>query len=270
MAKTKDQIERTDLTYSMLRRVIIRADFTPMLDLESMVAEINRKEWFHNMFNNYERRLLQVKNDTNNIDEDDGKNKIEGQVVKRFDDCNIAPERNVTLDIGSNFVTIDIRCDEAYTKIDAYIELMTNILSFIVSNDNYVKMERLAIRKTDGMEFESGDLADAVFEYFDQNIEEEGDSFSLRTYTDSFLYAKRQIFVHYNRTVRIISGAPKPFVFVLDIDSFLDRNHIENRRPNKEELWDVFFNKLNETCFDLFKRGVKEQFLNSILKEQNE
>ena len=42
MAKTKDEILRTDLTYSMLRRVIMRADFKPMLDLESMVSEINR------------------------------------------------------------------------------------------------------------------------------------------------------------------------------------------------------------------------------------
>ena len=63
MAKTKDEILRTDLTYSMLRRVIMRADFKPMLDLESMVSEINRQEWFHNKFNNYERRLLQIKDD---------------------------------------------------------------------------------------------------------------------------------------------------------------------------------------------------------------
>lgn len=269
MAKTKEQINRTDLTYSMLRRVIMRADFTPMLDLESMVSDINRQDWFRNKFNNYERRLLQVKDEVKKKGEEDEdvKKQLEGLVVKRFDDCNIAPERNVTLDIASNFVTIDIRCDEAYTKIDSYLDLMTDTVSFIIANDNYVKLERIAIRKTDGNEFENGDQADAVFEYFDQNIEEEGDSFTLRTYTDSFLYAKRRVQVHYNRTLRILSNTPKPFVFVLDIDSFLDRAHIENRRPEREEVWDIFYNKLNETCFELFKRGVKESFLNTILKD---
>lgn len=270
MAKTKEQIERTDLTYSMLRRVIMRADFTPMLDLEAMVSEINRQDWFRNKFNNYEKRLLQVKSDTNKKDDDevDDKKQLEGLVVKRFDDCNIAPERNVTLDIASNFVTIDIRCDEAYTRIDDYLSLMTDIVSFIISNDDYVKLERIAIRKTDGNEFESGAQADEVFEYFDQNVEEDGDRFTLRTYTDSFIYAKRQVQVHYNKTLRILSNTPKPFVFVLDIDSFLDRAHIDNRRPGREEVWDIFFNRLNKTCFDMFKRGVKESFLNSILKEE--
>ena len=269
MTKTKEEIQRTELTYSMLRRVIMRADFTPMLNLESMVSEINRQEWFQNKFNNYEKRLLQVKNESNKNDgeDEDEKKQLEGLVVKRFDDCNIEPERNVTLDIASNFVTIDIRCDEEYTKIDDYLELMTDIVSFIINNDNYVKLERIAIRKTNGNEFGSGAQADEVFEYFDQNIEEEGDRFTLRTYTDSFIYSKRQVQVHYNRTLRILSNTPKPFVFVLDIDSFLDRAHIENRRPGKEAVHDIFFNKLNETCFELFKRGVKESFLNSILKE---
>ena len=61
MAKKKEDIKRTDLNNSMLKRVIIRADFTPMLDLESIVSDINRQEWFKNKFNNYEKRLLAVK-----------------------------------------------------------------------------------------------------------------------------------------------------------------------------------------------------------------
>lgn len=270
MAKTKEQINREDLTYSMLRKVIIRADFTPMLDLDAMVSDINSKEWFQGKFNNFERRLLQVKNDDpkgRNLDE---AKVMEGQVVKRFDDCNIVPERNVSLDISSEFVVLEIRCDEKYTTIDDYLELMTNIVHHIFSKDAYVKLERIAIRKTDGMEFEDGGKADEVFEYFDQKVVEDGDQFRLRSYTDSFLYGKRSVLVHYNKTVRVTNGNPTLLIFLLDVDAFLDRSFIENRRPDREEIWSIFYERLNKTCFDLFKLGVKEKFLNDNLKKKND
>lgn len=263
MAKKKDEIRRTDLNNSMLKRVIIRADFTPMLDLEATVSDINRQEWFRGKSNNYERRTLEVK-------KDEEQDNLEGQYVKRFDDCNIEPEKNVTLDIGSNFVCIDINCDEHYTQIDEYLRLMVNIVGHIVGLDNYVKMDRLAIRKTDGLESIEGKTADEVFEYFDQQIEEEGDKFTYRTYTDSFIYSKKQVMVHYNRTVRVIPGETATFIFVLDIDTYLERGNIENRRPNVDELWALYYERLNEASFDLFKRGVKEDYLNSIMKEQDE
>lgn len=259
--KEKDKIKRTDLKNSMLKRVIIRADFTPMLDLEVTVSDINRQEWFANKFNNYERRLIEVKKD-----DDEEKNKVEGQYIKRFDDCNIAPERNVTLDISSNFAYLDINCDEQYSLIDEYLKLMVKILDHIIKFDGYVKLERLAIRKTDGMELIEGKKADEVFEYFDQQIEEEFDKFTYRTYTDSFIYGKKNVRVHYNRTVRVVGGEPVHFIFILDIDTYLDRELIDNRRPNEDDLWALFYDKLNDASFDLFKRGVKEKYLNSIMK----
>lgn len=266
MAKKKDDIKRADLNNSMLKRVIVRADFTPMLDLESTVSDVNRQEWFKNKFNNYEKRLLTVKKGNEKEDE----NALDGEVVKRFDDCNIAPEKNVTLDISSNFVIMEIKCDEKYDKLDEYLKLYVNTLGHVISNDNYVKLERIAIRKTDGMESIDGNKADEVFEYFDQQIEDEGDKFTYRTYTDSFVYSKKEVSVNYNRAVRVIANNPPLFVFVLDIDTYLNREQIANRRPNNVELWQMFYDRLNEASFDLFKRGVKETYLNSILKERHE
>lgn len=266
MVKKKESIKRTDLNNSMLKRVIIRADFTPMLDLESIVSDINRQTWFKSKFNNYERRLLTVKKEHEKEDE----NVLDGEVVKRFDDCNIAPEKNVTLDIGSNFVIMDIKCDEHYDKIDEYLTLFVSILWHIISNDDYVKLERIAIRKTNGMESIDGNKADEVFEYFDQQIEGTGDRYTFRTYTDSFIYSKKEVSVNYNRSVRVIADTHPLFIFILDIDTYLNREQIINRRPSKDELCHLFFARLNEASFELFKRGVKEAYLNSILKEQHE
>ena len=92
----------------------MRADFTAMLDLEGTVADINRQEWFSGKFRNYEKRLLTVEQEERNTDEEID---LEGRVVKRFDDCTIAPERKVTLDISSKFVTMDIKCDDFFENI---------------------------------------------------------------------------------------------------------------------------------------------------------
>lgn len=261
---SKDQIKREDMTYSMLRRVIVRADFTAMLDLEGTVADINRQEWFSGKFRNYEKRLLTVEQEERNTDEEID---LEGRVVKRFDDCTIAPERKVTLDISSKFVTMDIKCDEHYTSIDDYLDLFIETLSHIVSVDNYVKLRRLAIRKVDGMEFENGDKASEVFEYFDQQIADPvNDAYFRRTYTDSFIYGAKNVEVHYNRAVKIVANGV--FAFVLDIDTFLDSDMIENERPDKACIESIYKDKLNEASFELFKRGVKLEYLKSIVKEE--
>lgn len=261
---TKDDIKRQHLTNSMLKRVIMRADFTPMLNLESTVSSLNEQAWFKGKFENYEKRLLEISQDN---EEDQAKDDLEGRTVKRFDHCTIVPERNVTIDISSKFVTLLINCDEKYDKIDNYLDLFIKTLAFIKENDDYVKFIRLAIRKTDGMEFNSGEEADAVFEYFDQGIAVASrDNLINRSYTDCFIYGKEKINVNYNRTLRIVNGR---FVFILDIDTFADAEQIgENKRLSEAELKSFFMDKLNESSFELYKRGVKLEYLKSIMKKE--
>lgn len=262
---TKDSIKRKHLTNSMLKRVIMRADFTPMLDLESTVSSMNKQDWFKGKFENYEKRLLEISQDDEMTkDKDD----LEGRIVKRFDHCTIGPEKNVTFDISSKFVTLLINCDEKYDKIDDYLDMFVKTLAFIKENDDYVKFTRLAIRKTDGMEFKSGEEADVVFEYFDQGIAEaEHDDLINRSYTDTFVYGKKDICVNYNRTLRIVNGR---FIFILDIDTFADAEQIgENKRPSEAELKTFFMDKLNESSFELYKRGVKLEYLKSIMKKED-
>ena len=266
--KTKDEIVRTDIKYSMLQRIIIRADFTSMLDLDATVSDINRQGWFKNKFSNYEQLLLKPVNEDK--PRKDNTEEIKEQYIKRFSDCNIAPEKGVILDIANNFMTIDIRCDEHYTTIDDYLSLAVDIISHIISVDSYVRLERIAIRKTDGMETIGGEKADEVFEYFSQGVTKDDEEFSYRTYTDSFTHKENNVKTHFNRTVRVIKGEKPKFIFILDIDAFLDRELLENRRPGRDELWDVFYKRINDTTFELFKRGVKEEFLNSILINQND
>jgi uncharacterized protein (TIGR04255 family) len=156
-------------------------------------------------------------------------------------------------------VTLLINCDEKYDKIDDYLDLFVKTLAFIKENDDYVKFSRLAIRKTNGMEFNSGEEADAVFEYFDQGIAEpKHDNLINRSYTDSFIYDKEKINVHYNRTLRVVNGR---FIFILDIDTYADAEQIgENKRPSEAELKTFFVDKLNTCELKLQNlRSIKER-----------
>lgn len=272
MDAEKDKIKRDQLSYSMLRRVIIRADFTSMLDTDKIVSllnedEIDGKKWFGDVFSNYSKlQILSGRTRGKDISTDEEQQ----QFVRRFNDCNVndeRPERNVTFDITDQSVCVDIICDEKYTRIDSYLQLAVDVLEFIIKRDKYVKLTRLAIRKYDGQTFPSSKEADKVFEYFDQNIMDySSDAYWQRSYTDNFLYGKTNVKVNYTRTVKISEKENEQFVFVLDIDTFLDSDMIENSRPGKDELYDVFFNRLNDASFELFKRGVKLDFLKSKLK----
>lgn len=265
MITSKEDIKREMMSHSMLKRVIMRADFSSMLSLERTVTLLNDEKWFKGTFLNYEKRELKInKDERTEIDGED----LEGRVVKRFDDCSITPERNVTLDISSKFVTMLINCDNKYVKIDDYLNLFVKVVAFIVGNDDYVKLNRLAIRKTDGMEFNSGEDADEVFEYFDQNIADlKHDFYYYRTYTDSFIYGKSNVNINYNRTVKILGNGK--YVFVLDIDTFLDNERINKNRPSEAELSETFVKTLNESSFELFKRGVKLEYLKTIVKKED-
>ena len=260
MAITKDEIKRSDLIYSMLRQVIIRADFTSMLDIDKLVLLLSEQEWFEGTFNNYSRLQL-VDNGEDNLAERPCK------YVRRFDDCNIEPEKNVIIDITEESLCMNIQCDEHYTIINKYLSLFIQTLAFIISNDNYVKLRRLAIRKIDGESFSSGEDAEKVFEYFDQRITDlDDDAFWQRTYTDNFIYGKRKVKVNYTRNVRISPREEERFIFTIDIDTYIDSEMIEIPRPSKEELEDIYFNRLNESAFELFKRGVTLEFLTSKLR----
>lgn len=262
--KTKDDIKRKHLNYSMLRRVIIRADFTSMINTERMVADLNDQSWFNTAFNNYSR-LKYV--DTPQPQGINQKEEWQPGFIRRFDDCNIKPENRVTLDITNESLCLDIQCDENYQRIDDYLDFTVNTLAFILGHDQYVKMRRLAIRKIDGDSFPNGNEADNVFEYFDQKISDlKNDHYWQRVYMDNFIYGKTNVKVNYTRTVKVTSREAERFVFSLDIDTYLDSELISNERPSLEELRVIFFERLNEATFELFKRGVKFEFLLSKIK----
>lgn len=265
MPIAKTDITRDNLHCSLLKRVIVRADFSTMVDLDSFITNLNRQEWFKGTFDDFDRLAIdQVENDS---DRTSVVNDSYGMLVNRFSGCQIGTERKVLLDIVADFVCLDIRCGEEYTRIDPYLSLVIKVLSFLIESDDYVKMKRLAIRKVNGREFEHIADADEVFEYFDQQVMQPDDLLNMRDYTERFFSVDKGVNVTYTRMFRVLDTGDKRFVFLLDIDTFLGGNRLDSLRPSKQELEEIFCDRLNQTLFELFKKGIKIEFLERNMKE---
>ena len=235
-----------------------------LIDFEGFLISLNKSEWFENCFSDYER--IAISKDDNTKDRTSAINDSEGLLVSKFSNYQKGPERNTILVISENFVCIDISCDDQYTQIDEFLYMMINILTLLFQTDRYAKIKRVAIRKIDGEIFPNGREADNIFEYFDQGVTDENDRYFQRTYTDNFVNETNNVYVNYTRKVRISGTEPNTFSFVLDIDTYIDSTKLDNLRSNPDDLATIFHKRLNETAFDLFKRGVKIEYLVSKIK----
>ena len=260
----KDKIERKDLRCSLLKRIIIRADISAMLKLEDSVSSISRQDWFKGLFDSMDKFTSAA--NPGMPDRTSLVAESHGAEVRRFFDCTIKPTQELTLDISDEFICLDIKCNDQYESLDPYMSLMANVVGQIIHDDNYVKLKRLAIRKIDGLVCSNANEANRVFEYFDQGIMAEGEGMRKRLYNDYFYSNKNKVGVNYSRQVKIGDTAASRFVFTMDTDVYVRPNDLDNLRPGVEELKKILSERINETAFDVFKRGVKEDFLNENLR----
>ena len=259
----KEDIRREDLHCSLLKRVIIRADISAMMKLEDSLSNITSQEWFKGLFMSMEKFNATspiVPDRTNSVSESIGAE------VRRFFDCTIEPRQNLVFDISDEFICLDIKCDDRYERLDTYIDLFARVLGQVIHDDGYVKLKRLAIRKIDGLVLSNANEANRVFEYFDQRIMERSEGMRRRLYNDCFYSNKNKVNVNYSRQVKIGDTDASRFVFAMDTDVYVSSKELDNLRPDTTEIKLILSDRINATAFDVFKRGVKEDFLNENLR----
>ena len=262
----KNEIQRKHLRNTLLKRVIIRADFTAMMNFEQFVAALCLQPWFSEKFDSSD--IFVASGASNSTDRTSAVNNTYGHEIRRFYDCKIEPSQYAILDISEDFLCLDIKCDHNYEKIDPYLDLVISILSYLEEKDGFVKLKRLAIRKINGTICESAEAADNIFEYFDQDIMLGSEVINQRSYSDTFISNPGDVYVKYTRQLNIQQRPEGNFVFTIDIDTYLDKNKLgANLRPNNDQLKQMFYDRLNATLFDVFKRGVKVEYLNNDLRE---
>lgn len=246
---------------SLLKQVIIRADYSYITDLNRFITEL--KSWSKDFFSGY--RIIRTNSIDLRIDSIAISNRQipvdikETENIHRFYDSQIIPKQDTTIDISSNFICITIDCDENYGKIDPYLDYISEVMEKLKSYDSYVQFNRLAIRKIDGSDFDNLDKAYEIFEKingFEDSIIENVKKVK-QSYTDIFISENANLKINLTRSIEHFpSGNVR---YVLDTDGYIDSVTDLSKKDDYLSL----FNNINNELFRIFKINVTETFLNN-------
>ena len=258
---SKEIYTRANFRSSLLKQIIIRADYSSLTDLNGFIMKLKSLEWLRELFAGY--RPVR----TNNFNLQISPKAIEERfiplevnetgTIHRFFDCKIGPIQDIVMDISSTFICFTIRCNDKYETIDPYINYVTRIIDSLKKYDSYVQIERLAIRKIDGKDCRSLEEAYEIFEVMEglgRGITD-GVSPIKKSYTYSFLSEEFNIKVNFTRGLERFSNGT--IRCVLDMDGYVDSSLINPDENIKSLLED----RINNELFKLFKESVTENFL---------
>lgn len=263
----KEKYTRNNFKSSLLKQIIIRADFSSLTDLNGFIMKLKSIKEVQKNFLGYQ--IMK----TNNINLQINPSRImedrfipleinETEVIHRFFDCKIEPIQQVHMDIGLTFVCITIECNENYKAINEYINFIALILTILKKYDSYIQFERLAIRKIDGKDFPSLEEAYKTFEVMEDIINKLPANIThlKKSYTDCFILTDSKIKVNFTRG---LEQFPNNIIrCVLDMDGYIDSSLINfNEIVKYNTLKDLFSEKINDSLFQLFKASVTESFL---------
>lgn len=262
---SKEVYTRKNFRSSLLKQIIIRADYSSLTDLKGFIMKLKSLTWFQMIFTGY--RLIR----TNNINLQISPQVIEDKFIPlevnetgdihRFFDCKIEPIQKTVLDIGPTFICITIECNNSYDTIDSYINSIAKTITALKEYDSYVQLERLAIRKIDGKDFSTLEEAYKTFEMIkdlENNIIDNVDPLK-KSYTDSFVLKKTNIKVNFTRGLECFTNGN--IRCVLDMDGYIDSSLISSEDTSEEQIEYSLKVRINDELFNLFKASVTEDFL---------
>lgn len=274
MNTDKANYTRQNFQSSLLKQIIIRVDFSSITDLNSFILKVKANEWIKDSFQSY--RTIQTNNFNINITHEVFADKIiplsiaETSTIHRFYDCKIKPTENeVTLDITESFITVTVLCSDKYNSIDAYIECIGNVMEELYAYDQFTQLQRVAIRKIDGGDFNCENEVYSIFEKeksAGMSSIEAHTKLLKKSYVDAYLDTEANLKVNLARSLEVISD--NKYRYVLDIDGYIDSSSYDlSKCKSKDDIIDILQYKINEHLFTIFKGNVTLEFLNKGKKD---
>lgn len=263
---SKEKYTRDNFRSSLLKQIIIRVDYSSLTDLNGFIMKLKSLHLIKDTFSGY--RLIKTNNINFQIDSKVFEERYiplevnETGNIHRFFDCKIEPIQNTFMDISPTFICITIQCNENYKIIDPYLDFITNVVVTLREYDSYVTLERLAIRKIDGNDYDNIKEVYNIFEEIVgfENVMDDEQSPLKKSYTDSFISKAANIKVNLTRSLERFSNGK--IRYVLDIDGYVDSSLMSpDEIKSKEDVKYLLKNRINNELFELFKTNVTEYFL---------
>ena len=185
------------------------------------------------------------------------------EIVHRFFNSLIQPVQEVILDIGQNFMYLDIKCNSNYDCIDQYLDLMVFLMTSLQSHDKFVRFNRVAIRKIDGDDYAS--LDDAYDIFLSRRFAHDDEFAHLQRWTSKYVgeeqfKTENDVITNLKRCVEVMGD--EEFRFSLDIDTYIDsRVYNFTNIVEASEIKYILYERLNKTSFSIFREFVTDGFL---------
>ncbi|UOW67235.1 TIGR04255 family protein [Paraclostridium bifermentans] len=274
------QVTRDSLKYNFLRRIIIRIDYSGIVDIKSGLNEI------HNNFINYgfvKMREEFIQEAEFKLDDPimiDGQGSIPIKEIQKTETFKYASaDEDLILEINRFFTTLSINAIK-YRDFNEYIDIFSNVVSLIKSKNTFMNPLRLGVRKINDCILLNKNKFDYFFNerYFRdiaKDLSEDGiDVKKLNTSIVDNIY-KDDISYNYirNCTEGTLSNGEQTiegYQVVVDIDGYTQNNDRLNNIISNKLCIDNFLSEINENLFNLYKFTLSNQFIELLQTESTD
>lgn len=265
--KIMKKYTRDNIYSEMLKAVIIRLDFSGVINIGSFVDMIKQSEAIKSKFAILEE-IPQRELNVSFLPEDAGTGglpitKAQDKTIFRFSRWKDTTNSEARLDIDNTSMTLSIDCRNNYKGSGEYSSLMISLMNDVVKHDQFVKFQRLGVRKIDAQILND---ENHINDYFNDNFTvknswEQGESKDMSTLTD-FLHIDD---VKFNVIQRIERIPEDKLRLIYDVDSYIYADALE-KICEGQSVESYLNKKMQDKMFDMFVNVTSEKYLDSCLK----
>lgn len=267
---------RDNIYSEMLKTVIIRLDFSGVINIGPFVEKIKQSEKIKSkfdLFNEIAQRQINV--DFVPIDIENGGlpiTKAQNNTVYRFSKWRPVNSSDAILDIDNSSMTLSVDCGTNHYKGSTeYSTFMIELIEELQNHDQYISFNRLGVRKIDIQVLNDGEQ---INDYFNEKFTV-SNSWGLCPPKDMATLTEllRIDDVRFNIIQRIETlkiKEEKHLRLIFDVDSYIYNDVDALRDKNCEQIGSYLKVKMQDKMFDMFVKVASESYLESckIAKEK--
>lgn len=269
----KENISRDSIGVNdMLKRIIIRFDYTGVTSISKWIEEIKKDEAFKLVFSDYKVLTQKFSRlDVSNIREVANKGFIPleefvSEKLHTFRGKLDGKEENLSLEITSTSCSVDIQCNGHYDSLNPYLLFIEKYMDKFTSFDSYITLSRIGLRKIDAKSYDNKENISKDFDskfFFGEAIKIGEDE--RKEYKDNLVDQQMGMKANILRACRPVKENGK-----MRIQAILDADVYEDlQTKDKINFSDIpqILEALNNYLFEIFKTVMSQDFLQKHTKQ---
>lgn len=271
----KNDVKRKDLSSNILNKVMLRLDFLRVVNIEELVASLQKELADNNLFLTNEDFIndieLQINDpDVLSIDSFTVKKSIKRERVYIFQNH----EDTIELVVSESFILLNIKkCDKKYC-FESCIDIFCKVVILAQKMFKFIKFTRIGLRKINNLICKDTDL----YYLFEKDFFNEID---IKNNSKAIKYMRRQSVDNcefnkhsFNISKLIEEGflddkyEARAFNVVLDIDGYIKENICE--KFDDYNHLKITIIKINDDIFEIFKSMVSENLINDLINGKSD